>query len=106
MLELLVVITLFASNATGIIIGNKNWKAAEDVTADSSFLSSLLQTLPSDSKLNCAMKVSSISWGRLFCYKNEVCQVSDLIEPPLQNVTSTTFCHTISPELQGEWKQE
>ena len=81
--------------------GTGYWKATKDISAKSYFLSSILQSISTDNQVQCAMRALK---NRLFCYKNNVCHISDLDIPPFRNISATTsaVCYTISTEFESK----
>ena len=75
--------------------GGMYWKATQDISEKSFFLSSTLQSLYAESQVQCAMGAMNIFWSRMFCYKNGVCNVSNFDAPPIRNPSpGSAVCFT------------
>ena len=80
--------------------GTHYWKPTKDISAKSYFLSSILQSVSADSQVQCAMRAFG---NRMFCYKNNICDISDLDIPPIQNISvPTAICYTVSSEFESK----
>ena len=80
--------------------GGMFWRGTQDISEKSFFLSSTLQSLYAESQVQCAMGAMNIFWSRMFCYKNGVCNVSNLDIPPIPNNSSgSPVCFTSSSEF-------
>lgn len=84
----------------GIVKSDKEklWRAANDISQDSKFLNSNLQSFSATSSMICAFQVARLPWAFLFCFKDGVCQASDLAVSPLPKnnpESSSAACFTL-----------
>ena len=74
------------------------WRATNDVSEDSRFLNSTVQSISATSDMICAIKAARIPWALLFCFKDGACQASDLAVSPLPDdeiQTPNAVCYTV-----------